>query len=241
MGKNSSGGNPFSEKVLASTMPALHSEDEKEEVGIASESSSPSRHFRSLPLLGLRRPSKIGSDGAVEDDHHAVIINGVRSTSTSQHTSPLASRAVSPVSTPASSVAHGYFDGGSPPQRTPERKRMSWLGSMPVSALTPHRVAAGSEESSPTSACPRSGKKEPLSTSSSSSSSACPIQATSGHNNDPSVDAVAPEKINSRALSLVPNAQFLGLVLLLILIISSPLIKLLSVLLFVAVVLLDDA
>jgi hypothetical protein len=58
------------------------------------------------------------------------------------------------------------------------------------------------------------------------------------------------EKKNSRAsdssversaMALVPNAQFLGLMLLMILLISSPLIKVLSVLLFVVILVLDDA
>ncbi len=42
-------------------------------------------------------------------------------------------------------------------------------------------------------------------------------------------------------MALVPNAQFLGLMLLMILLISSPLIKVLSVLLFVVILVLDDA
>ncbi|CDS82436.1 uncharacterized protein SPSC_03255 [Sporisorium scitamineum] len=217
-----------------------------EEVRIASSSSSPSRHFSSLPRPCTRGLAKIGfgfghgSAGGVDEDHHSVVINGVRSNSTSQHTSPWASRAVSPVSTPASSVAHGYFDNDHAAQRSPERKRTSWLGSMPVSHFTPHRAPSGSDGSSPPSVCPRNGKNN-RSSSSSSSSCASAIQSTSASKVDSSVDAAAAEKDKSGALSLAPNAQFLGLMLLMILIISSPLIKVLSILLFVAIVVLDDA
>ncbi|SJX62069.1 uncharacterized protein SRS1_10712 [Sporisorium reilianum f. sp. reilianum] len=204
-----------------------------EEVRIASSSSSPSRHLRSLPRPGSRGLSRIGfglghasGSGDVEEDPHPVFINGVLSNATSRHTSPWASTAVSPVSTPASSAVHGYFDSESPPQRSPERKRTSWLGSMPASYFTPHRASDAS--SPPPPVCPRSGKRQRSSASSSSSISSSPATGVES-------------KVESGALSLVPNAQFLGLMLLMILIISSPLIKVLSVLLFVAIVVLDDA
>ena len=208
-----------------------------DEVRIASSSSSPSRRFSALPRLGSRS-GKVAFTGCSEEDegHGDVWINGVRS--------PWTSNAASPISTPGTSVVHGYFDneGGVQASRC-EKKRISWLTSMPASYLTP-RSASGSEGSLP----PTGGSRKKLHsrTSSSSSGSGNSVRP----NFDPkaarapaesSADAAAhktnPE--SDRVMSLVPNAQFLALMLLMILIISSPLIKFLSVLLFAAIVVLD--
>lgn len=224
-------------------------EEEIEEIRRASSSSSPCRHFSSLPTSGSRRSSKIfgfslkhGARNAEAegDDPHPVLINGVESTPTSQYPSPWASSGGSPSSTPASSIAHGDLSGESPPAgRTPEKKRSSWLGSVPASHFTPYRTHPCSSES-PASSPPtskRGCKALRLRRGSSSSSS-----LTSSQHGDAAKDATAENAVDKdKAESLIPNAQFLGLMLLMILLISSPLIKVLSVLLFVALVVLDDA
>ncbi|KIS70807.1 uncharacterized protein UMAG_01958 [Mycosarcoma maydis] len=226
-----------------------------EEIWRMSSSSSPSRHFSSFhPLPNSRRSSKMfgfslkhgpRSNGLDDEYHHPVVINGIESTPTSQHPSPWASRVPSPSSTPCSSIAHGDLGNESPPvSRTPEKKRSSWLGSMPASYFTPHRAPASpSENFSLPPVVTRAGRRpHSRANSSSSSSSKSMVAPTLDHHREKAkADTVDSARSNAEVESMIPNVQFLGLMLLLILLISSPLIKVLSVLLFVALVVLDDS
>ncbi|SPO22166.1 uncharacterized protein UTRI_02174_B [Ustilago trichophora] len=232
-------------------------EDETEEEAImASLSSSPSRHPSSSSCLVRRGSSKLFGyvlghrlgDGSSEDDHHHSVPSSSDSTPVSQQVSPWASTAVTPLSTPATSLAHGDLGGDTPnSNRTSEKKRLSWLGSTPASHWTMHRAPASSEASSPSSTCPIRSKRLHSRNGSWSSSSASSTPLTiSSKDSSPKKDlSKRPSSKHAAepnaAASLVPNAQFLGLMLLMILLISSPLIKILSVLLFVAVVVLDPS
>lgn len=162
-----------------------------------------------------------------DEDCQTVCINGIESDASSRHVSPWTSGAVSPSSSPGTSVAHGDYEC-SQTGRPTDKKRISWLTSLPAS----HWTSRG-EGPSPPAVSPRGGKKLHLRSSSSSSNFVRP-------NFGPR--AAAAEKANDETTptSLVPNAQFLGFMLLMILLISSPLIKILSVVLFVAVLVVDS-
>ncbi|SPO23495.1 uncharacterized protein UTRI_02174 [Ustilago trichophora] len=241
---------------LISGEPEDGMEEEEEEARMASLSSSPSRHPSSSPCLIRRGSSKVFGyafghrfgDGSSEDAHHHSVPSNSDSTPVSQQGSPWSSTAVTPLSTPATSIAHGDFGGDAPNvNRTNEKKRLSWLGSTPASHWTMHRASASSEASSPPPTCPFRSKRLHSRNGSWSSSSATSTPLTiSSKDSSPKKDSSKRPSSNhaagpNSATSLVPNAQFLGLMLLMILLISSPLIKVLSVLLFVAVVVLDPS
>ncbi|GAC92611.1 hypothetical protein PHSY_000165 [Pseudozyma hubeiensis SY62] len=235
----------------------MDSGEEVEEVRRASLSSSPSRHFSSLPYPGSRRSSKMfgfgsnhnAKDLGVEDEHHfPVFINGVESHTPSSHDpSPWTSTGPSPISTPASSMGHVESSEESPSNgRSHERKRSSWLGHLPASYFTSHRASTcNADGTSPPPVMARSGKRlgsRPSSSSSNSGNSTCRFSGFRG-GRDNKADEIANDSVDAeeKIESLVPNAQFLGLMLLIILLISSPLIKVLSVLLFLALLVADDS
>uniref|UniRef100_V5ERX4 Uncharacterized protein n=2 Tax=Kalmanozyma brasiliensis (strain GHG001) TaxID=1365824 RepID=V5ERX4_KALBG len=162
-----------------------------------------------------------------EEDDRPVLINGIESSASSRHVSPWTSGAVSPSSSPGTSVAH--CDYGFPQVgHGADKKRISWLTSLPASHWTSHRASTHGDASSPPAVSPRGGKKLHLRSSSSSSNVVRP-------NFGPRAAPAEEAKAKTASTSLVPNAHFLGFMLLMILLISSPLIKILSVVLFVAV------
>ncbi len=239
-------------QVLASVIPALPVDElmtkrpeEMEEARVAGSSSSQSRRLSSLPCPIARYK---GYDFGSGDADHLTVPSpeanlGSESEATSRHVSPLASTSATPLLTPATSVAHSEVGHDSPcANRQSEKKRLSWLGSTPASLWTSHQApitpGVGSAPSSPTRrraalhSHSQSGSWSTFSTSSSKKRESTPPKPTPEPDNDSGATA---------ATSLVPNAQFLGFMLLMILLISSPLIKILSVVLFVAIVVLDDA
>lgn len=223
---------------------------------MASLGSSPSRHSSSFPCPVVRGSSKMfgyalghrDQDVGLEDGHPQSPPSDSESAPSSQRASPWASMATTPLSTPTTSVAHGDAPNDNPcGTRTIDKKRLSRFGSMPASYWTTHRAPAPSEGSSPPPTCPLRGKRQHSrngSWSSSSSSSTphsfCPKEHISNRDSKRRSILTEPSAEPDTA-SLVPNAQFLGLMLLMILLISSPLIKILSVLLFVAVVVLEPS
>lgn len=175
-----------------------------------------------------------------EEKHRSVFINGIESGATSQHVSPWTSRAVSPVSSPGTSVVHGDYGFPQPGRSPADKKRVSWLTSLPASHWTSNRVPHYGEGSSPPTASPRGGKNLNLRTSSSSSSSSSMVRPNFGPRANGGTAGASDADKEVTPASLVPNAQFLGLMLLMILLISSPLIKILSVVLFVGVLVVDS-
>ncbi len=152
---------------------------------MAGSSSSPSRHFSSLPasvrvptrVLVREGPSKMfgfsqanNHPASEEEEHRSVFITGSSRRYESARLS-VDSRAVSPVSSPGTSVVHGDYGFPQPGRSPADKKRVSWLTSLPASHWTSNRVPHYGEGSSPPTASPRGGKNLNLRTGSSSSSS----------------------------------------------------------------------
>ncbi|SNX82849.1 uncharacterized protein MEPE_01555 [Melanopsichium pennsylvanicum] len=208
---------------------------------MASLSSSPSRHSGLLACPAARGFSEMfglffDHKDRSEDGHHHLTASDSDSAPTSHQVYPWASAAATPLSTPPSSVAHGDLSPES--HRTPKKKRLSWLGSTTASHWHSH-LASTSSSTEAFSSCPIRRTQFHSRTSSWNSSSACSKEHTA-KTEEGSGKSKKPVDRNAGAASLVPNAQFLGLMLLMILLISSALIKVLSVLLFLTIFALDD-
>lgn len=226
-----------------------------EEARGARLSSSPSRHSILLPGPIARRTSKLfarafrhteptsgsyDSDGTLtpETDHS---IGASESAPESRH--------VTPLSTPGTSIAHGDLGSNTfcDHHRSSQKKRLSWFGSTPASQWTSHRAPTCNEGLSPPPPTRVVRSKPPFHSCSSSWSSSSGSSANHGLSTlerspqTRSQSTGESHTVQQSMLTLAPNAQFLGLMLLMILLISSPLIKVLSVLLFIVVVWLDDS
>ena len=230
-----------------------------EETRVASLSSSPSRHSSSLPRPIGRQIStffarafrhKETAHGSEESDDAVtpetdLSIGESDSTMDSRHLSPWTSTSVTPLSTPGTSIAHGDLRSDPPCASRPnEKKRFSWFGSTPASQWTSHRAPVSGDGPSPppTRVLRSKPPLHPRSSSWSSSSGSSAIRCSLEHVSKTASSSGAIEQAPQQGISaLVPNAQFLGLMLLVILLISSPLIKVFSVLLFIVVVSLDDS
>lgn len=205
---------------------------------VAGPGSLPSRHPGALHC-----PTAIQNllSGASRRKASAAHGSASGSALSSQSASPWASVPVTPASTPATSDTEtDYIAAGSRSRGgASEKKRSSWLGSMPASYWTSQRVPGFEGSSPPTKTYSVRNRQANSRAGSFSSSSSVSdrLPTLAGGENSRASDS----SVERSAMALVPNAQFLGLMLLMILLISSPLIKVLSVLLFVVILVLDDA
>lgn len=214
---------------------------------MASLSSSPSRHsnlsFCHVTRGSCKTPTLAFGQrihGSTEEEEDLHTMPGASSAGTSRQVSPWASNSTTPLSTPATSVSDPGCDCACC-NRPNEKKRLSWFNSTPVSPFTMIRAPSRSEESSSHSSHAFYSKRRLSRANSCSSSSSTSEQHTSISKEKSTHSAICIKQATQpKTTSLVPNVQFLGLMLLIILLISSPLIKVLSVLLFIAVVFLDD-